>query len=113
MLGRMRDAYRQIALPNDDAHIALLDWGRTIKAEFDANNLHLSGRETHSMTEKAIAVVHQLGSTVGRMQAQMSELSSRVARFEEAHETSLLRIERNLGRLVSAGGATRSSWMPW
>lgn len=40
----------------------------------------------------------------------MSELSTRMARFEEAHESSVLRIERSLGALTlaSASGVVRS-----
>ena len=86
----------------------LLDWGRSIKVKFDTDNLHLSDRHTHDTSEKVIAVVQQLGSTVGRLQAQMSEMSLRLARFEDAHTSSMGRIERSLGALT-LGGSTHSS----
>ena len=78
----------------------LLDWGRSIKVKFDTDNLHLSDRHTHDTSEKVIAVVQQLGSTVGRLQAQMSEMNLRLARFEDAHVSSMGRIERSLGALT-------------
>eukprot|EP00964_Phaeocystis_antarctica_P050899 scaffold29653_cov24-Phaeocystis_antarctica.AAC.1 len=70
VLTKMRDAYRPIAAPYDDAHMVLKGWGTAIQTQFDSDNLHLTGRETHAMSEKVLAVVQQLGATVGRLQAQ-------------------------------------------
>ena len=110
VLAKMRDAYRPIAVPNDDAHMVLKGWGSAIRAKFDTDNLHLTGREMHTMSEKVLAVVQQLGATVGRLQAQVSELSSRMASFEQVHVASMCRIEDGLlalgGGATSAGGAT-------
>ena len=106
VLASMRDAYRPIASPTDDAHIILQEWGRAIRTQFDSDNLHLSSRETHAMSDKVLAVVQQLGVTIGRLQAQVTELSGRMASFEQTHEQSLRRIEAHLVRLSSAGGAT-------
>ena len=58
------------------------------------------------MSDKVLAVVQQLGVTIGRLQAQVTELSGRMASFEQTHEQSLRRIEAHLVRLSSAGGAT-------
>ena len=108
VLAAMRDAYRPIAAPHDDAHMVLKGWGSAIKAKFDADNLHLTGRETHAMSEKVLAVVQQLGATVGRLQAQMSELNSRMASFESTHEASVRRIELALGgRPAPSAGTAR------
>ena len=104
VLAKMRDAYRPIAAPMDDAHMVLKGWGSAIQAKFDTDNLHLTGREMHTMSEKVLAVVQQLGATVGRLQAQVSELSSRMASFEQVHVASMCRIEDGL---LALGGARR------
>jgi hypothetical protein len=79
----MREAYsRTLGTPGEDAHSKLIEWGLAIRLKFDIDNLHLTGMEGHSGTEKTVQAVKQLGSSVASQRLALSDVAARQVRIE-------------------------------
>ena len=75
VLRQMRDSYNAMAAPTDDVHAVLIEWGKAVKAQFDVDNLHLTGRLDHGGSEQVVTSVKQLAATINRQHAQVAHLS--------------------------------------
>ena len=74
MLHNMREAYATIGKPGDDAHSVLIEWGGQIKIQFDADNLHLTGRRMHDGHSQIIHSLQGLASNVSGVHLQVSDM---------------------------------------
>ena len=75
VLMRMRESYECTFSAREDAHYAILAFGRDIRCQFDLDNLHMTNREGHGLGEKVITCIKQLGSSVGSTHTQIGDIS--------------------------------------
>jgi hypothetical protein len=100
---RMRDTYDEvISTPGFDGHRVLIEWGDTLKRQFDIDNTHLRDRTNHGPSEQMVAALKGLGATMGRMHAQISELGSRVVNLEQQNQMLLQQNQQLLQPLLLA-----------
>ena len=65
VLMRMRESYEAVFSAREDAHFKILSFARDIQSKFDLDNLHLTDRHGHDLTDRVVSCVKQLGESVG------------------------------------------------
>ena len=100
VLEELRNAYKPIAAPGENAHEKLQEWGAHILRRFNVDNLHLRDAKSHDGTEQIITAIKGLSSTVAAQQSSLVELQQRTKRMEH----TLQSIHALLLRGGEAGG---------
>ena len=91
VLERMRDAYDAImSTPGHDAHSVLIEWGKSLERQFKIDNASLRDRSKHEPSEQMVASIQGLGTNVGRMHTQLSDLAQRTISLEQQNQALLL-----------------------
>ena len=92
----MREEFHKFALPDEDPHTVLREWGKPIKAKFDLDNIHLSLRKDHPQTSQLVDAMQGLGSQLGRMHNLLAKLGDRVKELENKMCNNMPQGEREL-----------------
>ena len=108
VLMRMRESFTLVFSAREDAHFKILEFGREIRSKFDVDNLHMTDRHGHDLSEKVITVVKQLASSVSSTHAQMADMAERQGRLE----TKFDQILALLSRVPIAPATTPSATTP-
>ena len=94
VLMRMRESFTLVFSAREDAHFKILEFGREIRSKFDVDNLHMTDRHGHDLSEKVITVVKQLASSVSSTHAQMADMAERQGRLETKFDQILALLSR-------------------
>jgi hypothetical protein len=102
VLTSMREAFVHAELGKMEvAHSTICEWARAIRAQFDVDNLHLTARQAHGMSEQVVATMQHLHQAQETLQAQVAEIAGRLVRIE----TSQGQIIEMLSSLLSRGAS--------
>lgn len=72
----------------DYAHSKLIEWGHTMRRQFDLDNLHLDAKLAHGDSEQVIHCIKQVGSSVANSHVLLSDVAARQVNIE-AHQNKI------------------------
>lgn len=73
VLTSMREAFVHAELGKMEvAHSTICEWAKAIRAQFDVDNLHLTARQAHGMSEQVVATMQHLHQAQEMLQVQVA-----------------------------------------